>query len=229
MNKYLLLLVSVFLFASCSNEEVSIDSVPENELIIENSAAMRASFEAIRENNSSKSPAKAIKNPENLCFQFIYPITLAYNTEAIVEVSSYEALLEILLQESLENHITGIGFPFEIQIKETEEILVINDETEFKELINSCGYDTLDYTGVVEVAKTCFDISYPISLLVNNESVKFESEAAAQSYFQANFSSIVSITVDYPLNVTLNDTEEITSINDDYELIYLIKETCGFN
>ena len=228
MNKYLLLFISFLLFTSCSNEEVLIDPNNSANVIIETSSAMRTAFEILLE-NASKSPARTTKNPEDLCFQFIYPITLAYNTEEVVEVSSYDVLLEILFQESLEKHITGIGFPFEVQIRETEEIKTINDEAEFRELINTCGYDALDYAGVVDIAETCFEVSYPISLVVNDERIEFESEAAAQSYFQAEFATIVSVTVAYPLHVILRDTEEIIAINDDYELIYLINETCGIS
>ena len=227
MIKYLYLLPLFCILCSCSNEELLLAS-EESAVELKQSAAMRSTFEAIKNTTPTKSPSKATKSAEELCFQFIYPITLKYTTDEIIVISNYEELLNVLLNETLDKHINAIGFPFNVETRNTGTQKLITDEKEFKTLVEDCGYESINYTKVVEFAGQCFTVNYPISLVVNDAIMNFSTEQEAQDFFIENFSTVKTITISYPFMVTLQSTETSELIEDDYELIYLIKDTCGF-
>jgi len=229
MIKNIFTLFAVCFIVSCATEPIS--EIDEHAIEIAESSSLRASLEAIKtEAKTKNNTSKQSKRPEGeLCFQFVYPITLSYNTGATVEVVNYEQLLELVLSETLEKHFTGIGFPFDIELRGTGALQTITDESEFLQVIENCGYDTVDYERVLAFASSCFSINYPLSLIINDSVVTFSSETEGQEYFLANYSSIKSIQIDYSFSVTLTETEEVVAIADDYEFIYLINETCGIN
>lgn len=96
MIKNITALFAVFILFSCSTEPVS--KPGQEQVVIQQSSALRVSLEGIKkQEQAEKSAITTKKGPEDeLCFQFIYPVTLSYNTGTTVEVTSYENLLERL-------------------------------------------------------------------------------------------------------------------------------------
>lgn len=223
--KKLLLLLSIFTMLSCSNEELILPPDQDAANQLTQSSSLRATLEQIREKETTTGRAMT----SELCFNFVYPITLGYNTSADVEVASYTDLIELLLNESLDSHITSISYPFEVELSADASVQTVANEDEFYTLVENCGYDHLEYEDVVDAVSDCFTINYPITVIVNDDEVTFDSEAMAQSYFLNNYQTITSVTIAYPLSVTLTADNSEFIATDDYEAIYLINDICGIN
>ncbi|MCF6349900.1 MAG: hypothetical protein L3J23_02570 [Flavobacteriaceae bacterium] len=99
----------------------------------------------------------------DFCFNFVYPITLTYNTGADVEINSFEELLTITLASTDTLFINGISFPFQVETYEQNQIVIstISNEQEFGVLILSCEFNDNDdcvYT----------DEDYPVCVVIND-------------------------------------------------------------
>ncbi len=210
---------------SCTEDEGSMNEVEENSEqpseSIENSLALRATLENMKdlEGLEGRSPQ------DQLCFQFDYPITLSYNDDSTVEVTSYNQLLNLLLDETVALHIVGIQYPFDIIQDASNQ--TIADESEFQTLINECGYDYVDVNEVVGITEDCFTVDFPITVLINDEAETFTSQAEAQEFYLNYSGTIESINFDYPFTVTMTSDDSQMSINDDYELVNLIEDICN--
>ena len=251
MRKFIYLFAFVFALASCSTEDADLlldESVLLDETVpsakteteapmlqveVQESAAMRATFEELKGGlpTGRSSEAKTSVKPEEdvLCFQFVYPIVLKYSDESQITVTDYDQLLEIILNERSEKYVTGIGFPFEVTMKEDDSLRKITDEDAFSVLIEDCGYDEIDYTYVVNSVSSCFEINYPLDLVINDMVKTFKSQQQAHDYFRNNWSSSNTVSISYPFRATMTESGERISIANDFEMINLIKNTCGIN
>ncbi|HET8886677.1 MAG TPA: hypothetical protein VFM70_10035 [Salinimicrobium sp.] len=216
------------IFASCSTDEQEVQ-MEEMNVEVQESISLRVTLENIKNMNPSTTGknVNATDAADELCFQFEYPITLEYNTGTQVTANNYEELLSILLDESVAVHLTGIGFPFEIIQYSTNTTLTIDDEAEFENLVEACGYDSIGVVDVVALTANCFDVNYPITVLINELPETFNSQADAENYFYGNIQTIESIGFQYPFSVHLASTDTDLQINSDYEVVNLINDTCG--
>jgi len=225
MKKVLFLLVFTIILIGCSKDDGNLEGQNENseqEFVSEGSFALRATLENIKD---VEQLGKSLQNDEQLCFQFEYPITLEYNNNTTISVASYSDLLDLLLNETTTTHIVAIAFPFEVN--QENMISTISNEAEFQSLVSDCGYDMFSFDDVVAITDECFNVNYPISVFVNDESYTFNSESEAQSFFLSYDEEIDALGFDYPFSVTLVDDGTEVIIDDDYELVYLVEETCG--
>jgi len=223
MKKILFLLLTVISIAACSTSDDSINEEEAN-LQFEKSLALRINLETIRD----RAINTQAKGANDLCFNFEYPINVGYNDGSEITVTDFDSLLELLLQETVESHITEIAFPFNVILAD-DTVQTITDETEFQTLIDDCGYDFITVAEVLAVVDDCFTINYPLTLVVNDEPQTFNSQEEAEAFFTNNNQDIVSVTFSYPFSVTLIDDTTPTIINDDFELINLITNTCSVN
>src|SRR6478672_12067889 len=133
----LLVTIAVATFYSCT------DNNPiENEMVTQKSIAARTAMNELKIANgiSDKDANSTASNP--FCFEFVYPITLSYNTGTTVSVSSLQGLLTILAGETSSLYIDGISFPF--QVMHGGAIQTINTEGQFISLLISCGFNTIN-------------------------------------------------------------------------------------
>ncbi len=83
----------------------------------------------------------------DFCFNFVYPITLIYNSGSTVTVNSIEELISIVISSSENLYISGIEFPFQVeyfnQTTQAIEVLTIHNEEEFQTLLDSCNFDCI--------------------------------------------------------------------------------------
>ncbi len=211
-----------------ANPATSEETAHIPDIQVKTSAAMRATFEVLKSGMISGQANTTRSSQDNvLCYQFVYPITLAYSDYTKINVTDYEQLIELLLNETTGKYLTGIGFPFSVTIKADGSQKVITDEEDFKALNAACGYDVIDYTYVVNAVSSCFEVSYPLDLNINDAVKTFESQQAAQQYFRNNWSSSTTVSISYPFRVVMTASGEKVSIANDFEMINLIKNTCG--
>jgi len=222
MKKLLFLFVSIATLVACSTSDDA--GSPEQNLEFEESLALRINLEEIR---TQFGDSERMAN--ELCFNFEYPIDVAYNDGSEVTVTDFDNLLELLLAETVESHIIEIAFPFNVILAEDGSTQTIDDETSFQSLIDACGYDFITVAEVLAVVDECFTINYPLVLVVNDEEQTFNSQQEAEDFFTNNNDDIVSVTFSYPLSVTFVEDGTTLEITDDFELVNLITNTCDVN
>jgi len=225
-KKIYILLVMVFAAFGCSEDDTELSVAEEAETSnetteLKNSLALRATLENIKNEEQLERSVQE----DGLCFQFEYPIVLSYNNETTVSVSDYNNLLNLLLEETTSLHIVGIEFPF--NIVQDEQTQAVNDESEFQTVVTDCGYDMVTFEDVIMLTDNCFTVNYPISVVINDEPQTFNNQAEAQSFFLGFTEEIDSVGFAYPFSVTLQEDESTVVVNDDFELVFLIEETCG--
>ncbi len=253
MRKLTILTYLLVLFSACSTEELDF-ATHESALIIEKplvdksipaqpeadpveiltSKALRTALVAISENLiSTKASVQRNKTNEaiTLCFQFVYPLVVRYNDGSTQQLNDYDTLLQVLLDESSTLHLDGIGFPFEVKEEGSEDTTTIKDEQEFKMLLSACGYEEINYSDVINAVSSCFTVTYPLDLIVNDHIKTFMTQQETENYFNQYWSSSVTVSISYPFRVTLHTMEEDkrTSIENDFEMINLIKNSCKIN
>lgn len=253
MKKLTIMTFFLVLLTACSTEELDFvtneTAIPveepalDKEMTIEPavdpveilpSKALRTSLEAIRENFSVSTAADSTNKTSEqitLCFQFVYPLVVKYNDGSTQQLNNYDALLQVLLDESSALYLTGIGFPFEVEENGSEETATIKTEQEFKMLLSACGYEEINYTDIINSVSSCFTINYPLDLIVNDQIKTFMNAQEAENYFNQYWSSSATVSISYPFRVTLHTMEEDkqTSIENDFEMISLIKNSCNIN
>ena len=253
MRKLIMLTFLLVFLSGCSTEEldfvtnetsvVNEDPAVDKEMPVQPEAepveilpskALRTALEAINENFTAAT-ASGLRNKTTeaitLCFQFVYPIVVEYNDGSTQRLNNYDTLLKALLDESSALYLTGIGFPFEVEEDGSEEATTINDEQEFKILLSACGYEEINYTDVINTVSSCFTVTYPLDLIVSDQIKTFMTQKEVENYFNQYWSSSATVSISYPFRVTLHTMEEDkrTSIENDFEMINLIKNSCDIN
>lgn len=205
----LLVAVSVATFYSCT------DNNPiENEAVAQNSVAMRTAMNELKIANAISDRHSANATAANpFCFTFVYPLTISYNTGTTVTVSSLDGLLDILANETPNLYISGIAFPF--QVMHNGAVSTIASEGQFIALLMSCGYTTIN-TDLLN--SFCFDIVYPMTIVVNNQNVTITSQQGLIPYLNNPSNGMAQIV--YPLSVNYNN--QVVVIDNIYELYQMI-------
>jgi len=207
----LLVTISVATFYSCT------DNNPiENEAVTQKSVATRTTMNELKKANniSDKNSSSTTSNP--FCFEFVYPITLSYNTGTAVTVTSLQGLLSILASENPNLFIDGISFPF--QVINNGTIQTISTEGQFISLLMSCGFNSIN-TDLLN--SFCFDIVFPITVVdQNNQNLTITSLQGFAAYL--NNPSNGQVQFVYPISVTYNNQTIV--IDNIYELYQTIND-----
>ncbi len=216
MKKILLLFVAVatLLLNSCSSE----DSV-----ITEKSSALRLFLKEMKATYNIS--GRTTTDEPEMCFEFVYPITLSYNNGTTIVVSSRDELISILENESDQMYVDGIAFPFEILVSGNTTAISIADEDAFWDALANCNIET--YDDAIDTSD-CFTFVYPFSIVTNtNQTQVITSEDALhdliddcnEDYFFADFV--------YPFSVVFNN--ETLQINNAYEFEELLNNCVTSN
>lgn len=208
----LLLAVSVTGFYSCTDN----DPV-ENEVVTAKSISLRTTLNEIKKaNNISDRNANSTQD-QLFCFDFVFPLTLAYNDGTVISVATYEGLLDVLTSETEMLFIVGIAFPFQVQ--QEGAVTTIDDEAEFYALIDQCGFSTIN-DDVLQFS--CLQMVFPISVINNSgATIVVDTQAELESLLIGG--TLVDIV--FPISVTQNN--EVIEVNDLYELFDLYDECDG--
>lgn len=232
MKKLVCILFMAIGVLSCSTDDNDAITNPENNddnpnnppqeevVVTEGSLALRATLEEIKDYAN-------LRAQTDLCFNFDYPIDLEYNNGTTQSISDYDALLTALLEETQTEHITGIEFPFNV-IQSSGNTL-INSEEEFQTLVTDCSYDLVSVQDIVAATQFCFEVNYPVTLYVNDETPTFNNQEEVETYFGENITNIEVLGFDYSFSVTLTETGEELQMEDDYAIVNLISTICEIN
>lgn len=206
----LLVTLAVATFYSCT------DNNPiENEVVAQKSIAQRTAMNELKKANDIADRNSNATSSNPFCFEFVYPITLSYNTGTTVSVSSLDGLLTILANENPNLYIDGISFPF--QVTTNGAVSTISTEGQYISLLMSCGYSTIN-TDLLN--SLCFDIVFPITVVnANNENVTITSLEAFSAYVNTPVGGN-QVQIVYPISVIYNSQTIV--IDNLYELYQII-------
>lgn len=235
---FIVLIFSVFIFSSCKDESIN---VPKNTV---ESTAAQSSIKALKSHFNQDGTLRDGENPANniifdFCFDFVYPITLSYNTGSEVTIQDFNGLIAVLINMSDDLYINGIAFPFQVEVfndaTNSFEVVSIQNEESFMDLLENCSIDDdgneEDCVCTEEYAPVCvqvmdssgesFTIGFPNMCVAECEGFTQDdvvdcdySNPADGDYFDDCFDMI------YPFSVVNADGETI-QINDedDFEAV----------
>ncbi len=174
-NDWIAGLVLVFLVASCVSDD-QINFPDTNQINI----TANATVVSLLKNLVSETDTLT---EEEQCFKFSYPIILGYNNDSNIIVESYAGLLSTITAQRSNFNITGLQFPIEVTLKNTNERIRIEDENDLFELIDQCGYTSLRQE-FERLFRQCFTFDYPVVVL---DSSKREIPVATDQEFDTFF------------------------------------------
>jgi hypothetical protein len=209
--KFLMLFLSILVsvFISCSSgDETTIET--------QKSSALRIYLNEFKGANNIS--GRSTSTDSNFCYEFVYPLTLAYNNGTVVNVSNEAELIAILESETNELFINGIAFPFNLIAPGSTTPITISNESEFWSVVNACDMNTYDN---YIASGSCYSFVYPFSLLMsNNQTVTLNNDQDLLNLVaqQGNSDNYV-VNLVYPFSVNSNNT--ITQIDNEYEFAQL--------
>lgn len=178
------IIFSVFIvlltFTSCTNDDTTINT---NNI---ESPSIKAALAELRTHFTENGALDPTENPVgnilfDFCFDFVYPITLNYNTGANVTVNDLNELVALILGSTDTLFVNGISFPFQVETYEDGEIVIstINSEQECNELIQSCDFNNPDCDCTDDYDPVCV-----IVIAVNDQpfTLEFPNACFAQCY-----------------------------------------------
>jgi hypothetical protein len=207
--KFLLLFISILttVFVSCSSGDETLET--------QKSSALRIYLNEFKGVNNIS--GKSVATDSTMCYEFVYPLTLAYNNATTVTVSNETELIAVLESETSQLYINGIAFPFNLIAPGSTTPITISNESEFWSVINACNMNTYDdYIA----PGSCYSFVYPFSFLMNNNqtvTVNNDQELIDLATQSSDTNYIVNLV--YPFSVNNNNT--ITQINNEYEFAQL--------
>ena len=138
-------LIGLVSLIACTNDDSSIEIAE-----VHQSSSIQTTLNQLSTHYHDDGSINEEMNPTNnlvfdFCFDFIYPLSLSYNNGVIVMVNSIEELVTVLISTSENLYITGVVFPFDVILYDSESnelvIQTINNEEEFSNLITNCYFN----------------------------------------------------------------------------------------
>ena len=163
---FLSMLITLFLVTACTNNE----PVTEDQQQTEESQSISIALNQLSNQFDLNGNVSQTNNPAgnivlDFCFDFVYPLTLSFNNDATVEVTDLNGLIDIIIASTEDLYINGIAFPFDVETfnddSNTIEVVTINNEEEFIDLIEDCDF------GDFETCE-CFEIYEPVCVEITD-------------------------------------------------------------
>lgn len=207
----LFMALSAITFYSCNDNE----SI-ENQAETQKSFALRMVLNEIKKENNISGRSTSTES-DGLCFEFVFPLNLSFNNGTVVSVTSMDGIIDILANENENLYINGIAFPFQVTttVSNATTTVTINNESDFEDLIQSCGMETYDnYVS----SGMCYEYAYPLSYINQNGAtivVQSESELFESIFTDGNdiFELVFPVSVIYE-----GQTVQINSLYELFEM-----------
>lgn len=206
-----ILFLSMVLFNSCQNE----NQIDLNEHQFSNQEKIAVQTLLSEFNSQLNNDTSSSFNPDNLCFQFVYPIQLTYNTLNNITVNNWDGFKEVLESQTPNQYVVGIVMPFQIVMDNVTQ--TISTEDELVNLIESCDFFSVND----DIVNTfCFDIVFPIHITAENgQQVTINTIQEFLNFLTTQTNGYQSEIV-FPIVVIKNgETLTINSLFEFYELV----------
>ncbi|WP_296382623.1 hypothetical protein [Winogradskyella sp.] len=159
--------MAFMVFVSCTNDE----SVIEDQQLTEESESITTALNQLRTQFDDDGSLDEFENPVgnvvfDFCFDFVYPLDLSFNNGSTVTVDDLDALIDVIINSTEDLYVNGIAFPFDVETYNEAtnaiEIVTINNENDFINLLESCDFDTIEPCECFEVYDpVCVEVSDP--------------------------------------------------------------------
>ena len=216
-------IISILFLNSCSYEKYEEDSLIPNESI-----SLRITIQAIKKINQLNTikitdiqDKMMVNSSLELCFNFNYPINIVYKDNSTINVTSFSQLIQLILNESQENHMLQIKYPFSVIMTSNNQEVSIPNESAFENLIEECGYFTLAFSEIKEAYIDCFDFNYPVSVIINGNQYNFNDESDAVNLAATFNQEVNSFNFVYPFTIKKQNNPNI-NIPDYYTMTTVI-------
>jgi len=212
------LLIMVFAVVSCDTEDASIVDV-----------------ESFTDSSIEQLQSKVVGI--NHCLEFVFPITIEFIDGSTAVTTDYENLHETVveyftvneIEKTRENKPTLI-FPIEV-INQEGEVIQVETEEDLKELKSECPREGRGKKGKRGKGFQCFDLVFPISVIIDGESISFEDlenlKLAIKTYKETAGDDAERPELVFPLSVEYEDGT-VTEV-DSKETLKDLKEACKDN
>ena len=216
-------IISILFLNSCSYEKYE-----EYSLIPNESISLRITIQAIKKINQLNTikiidiqDKMMVNSSLELCFNFNYPINIQYKDNSTINVTSFSQLIQLILNESQENHMLQIKYPFSVIMTSNNQEVSIPNESAFENLIEECGYFTLAFSEIKEAYIDCFDFNYPVSVIINGNQYNFNDESDAVNLAATFNQEVNSFNFVYPFSIKKQNNPNI-NIPDYYTMTTVI-------
>ncbi len=212
--KFTVILLSVLIY-SCVDDDAFFQE--------ENIDSITPSFSVVTIlNNFNRSTN--LTSESDQCFQFSYPITLGYNTDATIVIDNYLDLIAVISSQSENFNITGLEFPVTIMFNEGTTKTTIENENSLLSTVSDCTFNTLREEFDL-FFDTCFTFDYPVTLVdINQNETQLNSSNEFTTFYQ-NQGVTYQPDFVFPINlITVSNQEKITIAT--YFEFYSIIEAC---
>lgn len=155
------------------------------------------------------------------CFTLNFPVDLVINGQTVTIGSEEElggAIIELGDVEELE---INFAYPITVTLTESDEEVIINNEEEWEALCDACHEgEGGDLDGEFDEFGECFEINFPLNILLGGETVSIADEAGLEAIFtEGNIEEFGGFV--FPLSLTIIETGEVVTVNNEEELVML--------
>ncbi len=209
------LLALVILVSSCVNDDSFFPD--ENGDDITQSAALVTVL------NNFDSMGDETISETDLCFRFVYPIVLGYNTDSSIKINNYDGLISVISGQSINFNISGLQFPVQIVFNDNSDTrLTIDNEESLINILRECNFNTLrqDFD---RLFRQCFKFDYPVTL-VNRDGgeVSLSSKEEFDSFYSsqgADYQPLFKLPVSILVGPNFSSKEEVDNYFEFYQII----------
>ena len=169
------------------------------------------------------------KDGKEDCFEFVYPISFTMPDGTTIsgdEDELEEAIKDWYVSNEDSEEKPSLVYPVEIIIEDKDEVITINEEEEFAKIKEACEKEEDDWD---DEKKDCFKFVYPLSYTMpDGSTISGEEEDlknAIKDWYISNEDSEEKPSLVYPVEIILEDRDEIIIVNNEEEFA-AIKKAC---
>jgi hypothetical protein len=171
------------------------------------------------------------------CFDLVFPITVISGAGE-TEIADEEAFGEFLVNLNPTDSVPfRFAFPFFVQLSDGGSIVEINSEEDLDAVLDGCDFgdfgdwddDLDDYFGF-GLGAGCFEINFPLTLSINDQSITISSEEDLLEILgNLEQDAELEIELEFPVSITLLNDESVVTVNSEEELEEAIEDACDFD
>ncbi len=163
----------------------------------------------------------------DLCFRFVYPVVLGYNTDSSIKIDNYDGLTSVISGQSINFNISGLQFPVQIVFNGNSDTrLTIDNEESLINILRECNFNTLrqDFD---RLFRQCFKFDYPVTL-VNRDGgeVLLSSKEEFDSFYSsqgADYQPLFKL----PVSILVGPNFSSKEVNTYFEFYQIINDCVG--
>lgn len=173
---------------------------------------------------------------EEECFTIAFPLTVSVNGENVTidDEAAFEELLSSFEGDTISEF--DFVFPFNVFVFADSTTIEITSEEDLEDIIDACDFGDWgddwddDFDFGLWGGAGCFDINYPLNLLVNGQPVAINSEEDLFSLFEGlDDEDDIDIELEYPISITLFSDSSTVVINNEEEWEAVLEDVCDFD